>query len=152
MKLTSTAFDEAGTIPVNYSCDHNNISPQLTWTDVPEGSESFAIIVDDPDAPAGTWLHWLIYNIPPKMRALSENLPNIEKLQSGALQGLNDFHKIGYGGPCPPEGHGPHHYQFKLYALDEMLDIESGEGRDRVEKAMKDHILDRALLTGLYER
>lgn len=152
MTLTSTAFENGGRIPVTYSCDHDNISPELKWEGVPVGTKSFALIGDDPDAPAATWTHWLIYNIPPEVRGLPEQVPDKKKLEDGSMQGLNDFRKIGYGGPCPPEGHGPHHYHFKLYALDAMLDLEPGVSREELDAAMKTHTLGFGQIVGLYER
>tara|TARA_R110002124_G_scaffold233406_1_gene398692 strand:- start:60374 stop:60865 length:492 start_codon:yes stop_codon:yes gene_type:complete len=152
MKLTSTAFEDGGNLPVKYSCDHDNISPALAWSHVPEGVKSFAIIADDPDAPAHIFVHWIMYNIPADLRNLPEHIPDKEKLKNGALQGRNDFRKIGYGGPCPPEGHGPHHYHFKLYALDIMLDLEAGVSKEKLEIAIKGHVLDWTQLIGIYER
>ena len=152
MKLTSMIFENGGKLPIKYSCDHDNISPDLAWEEVPIGTKSFAIIADDPDAPAGVFTHWIIYNIPPEIRSLPERMPDSAKLESGALQGRNDFRKIGYGGPCPPTGHGPHHYHFKLYALNRMLDLEAGVSREQLEETMKGHMLGWTQIIALYER
>ncbi len=152
MKLTSPSFKNQANIPVKYSCDHDNISPELIWDDVPKGTKSFAIISDDPDAPAGTWTHWLVYNIPGQVRHMPEYMPAQEALKDGTLQGLNDFRRIGYGGACPPEGHGQHHYHFKIYALDTVLDLKPGATKEQLEEAIRPHILDWAQLIGLYER
>ena len=120
--ISSSAFQEGQTIPTDYTCDGKGVSPPLTWSDPPAGTQSLALIVDDPDAPVGTWLHWLIYNIPVGKEGLPENVPNEEQLADSMLQGLNDFRQFGYGGPCPPRG-SIHRYFFKLYALDTMLAI-----------------------------
>ena len=116
-QMTTTAFSSGGTIPKNYTCDGPDLSPPLTWKDAPAGTQSFALIADDPDAPAGTWVHWVVYNVPSTAKELPEGVQKTEKLPDGTLQGRNDFRKIGYGGPCPPPGK-PHRYFFKLYALD----------------------------------
>ncbi len=110
------------------------------------------MIVEDPDAPVGTWVHWIAYNIPVDAKGLPAGVPPIENLPHGAQQGKNSFHKIGYGGPCPPPGHGPHRYFFRLYALDDLLDIRSGINRKELEDAMKGHIVSRAELMGRFER
>src|SRR5260370_13904728 len=115
-KLTSTAFPERQAIPRQYTCDGFNVSPPLEWSGAPQGIKSFALICDDPDAPAGTWVHWVLYNLPGDRIGLVENVPTTESVPGGGLQGTNDFNKIGYGGPCPPSG--THRYFFKLYALD----------------------------------
>jgi Raf kinase inhibitor-like YbhB/YbcL family protein len=152
MKLTSVAFEGDGKIPVKYSCDHDSFSPALAWKDVPENVRSFAIIADDPDAPADVFVHWLIYNIPADARSLPVHVPDSKELENGVLQGRNDFRKIGYGGPCPPEGYGPHHYHFKLYALDTMLDLEAGVSKEELQEAIKGHAIGWAQLIGIYER
>jgi len=150
MKLVSSAFDEGEMIPKKYTCDDMDISPPLNWTSVPEGTNSFAIICDDPDAPMGTWVHWVIYNLPANINELSENVPALESLPNGAKQGRNDFGKIGYGGPCPPGG--THRYYFKIYALKKELDIEVGITKSGLLKAIEGHILSEAQLMGRYRR
>ncbi|MCX7726443.1 MAG: YbhB/YbcL family Raf kinase inhibitor-like protein [Chitinispirillaceae bacterium] len=150
MKLTSKAFQHEGMIPSVYTCDGEDISPPLEWTDVPSNVKSFALICDDPDAPMGTWVHWVIYNIPADSRSLEEKVPTLEVLKNETCQGINDFRKVGYGGPCPPSG--VHRYFFKLYALDTTLKPEKGVTKDKLLKMMKGHILAEAQLMGKYSR
>jgi Raf kinase inhibitor-like YbhB/YbcL family protein len=150
-QISTPAFSPNESIPQKFTCDGTNVSPQLTWTGAPETTQSFALIMDDPDAPAGTWVHWVIYNLPPETRELAENVPNREQLPNGARQGRNDFKKIGYGGPCPPSGK-PHRYFFKLYALDTKLHLRLDASKADVERAMTDHIRAQAELIGLYGR
>ncbi|RMD91107.1 MAG: YbhB/YbcL family Raf kinase inhibitor-like protein [Calditrichaeota bacterium] len=150
IKITSPAFSEGGMIPSKYTCDGQDISPPLNWEKSPAGVKSFALICDDPDAPMGTWVHWVIFNIPADTTSLPENVPTIKVLKNGAKQGRNDFRKIGYGGPCPPGG--THRYFFKLYALDTMLDLKSGISKDELLKAMEGHIVARGELMGKYRR
>ena len=149
--LTSTAFHEMGRIPEKYTCDGLDLSPPLRWEGYPPETVSFVLIVEDPDAPGGTFTHWVIYNIPSTIHELQEGVPKSEELSSGALQGVNDFGRIGYNGPCPPPGK-PHRYVFKVYALDSELNLEPGATRDDVLNAMKGHVLAEATLTGLYSR
>lgn len=137
-------------IPKKYACDGIDVSPPLVWTSVPEGTKSFAIICDDPDAPRGTWIHWVIFNIPADTRELPENIPPQKTLIIGVKQGINDFRKIGYGGPCPPSG--THRYYFYLYALDTEINLESGATKEQLLKAMKGHILAEGQLMGKYKR
>ena len=151
MAITSTAFQEGESIPVQYSCDGLDISPALSWSGVPEGTLSFAIILDDPDAPGGTWNHWVIFNIPADTRELGEAVPTTSQLDSGALQGRNSFARIGYGGPCPPSG-SEHRYYFTIYALDITLDLSAGASKTQVLNAMQDHILAQAVVMGTYQR
>jgi Raf kinase inhibitor-like YbhB/YbcL family protein len=148
--LKTTAFSERGTIPKKYTCDGADVSPGLTWTGAPSGTRSFALIADDPDAPVGTWTHWVIWDIPPE-QALPEGVPKTETLSDGTRQGRNSFRRIGYGGPCPPPGR-PHRYFFRLYSLDSRLDVGPGAGRTEVERAIKGHILAQAELMGRYGR
>ena len=148
--LKTTAFPESGLIPKKYTCDGTDVSPALSWNTPPEGTQSFALIVDDPDAPVGTWTHWVIWNIPAKTTALPESVAKTEEA-SGALQGKNDFKRIGYGGPCPPPGK-PHRYFFKLYALDTRLELKAGASKNELERAIKGHILAQAELVGKYAR
>jgi len=150
IKVKSEAFEEGGMIPKKYTCDGEDTSPPLSWTGVPEGTEALALICDDPDAPVGTWVHWVIFNIPPDTTGLSENIPPERVLESGARQGRNDFGNIGYGGPCPPRG--THRYYFKLYALDKKVDLEPGATKDELLKAMEGHILAEGRLMGRYKR
>jgi len=150
IKVTSPAFDNEGMIPSKYTCDGDDVSPPLSWEGIPEGTKSIALISDDPDAPVGTWVHWVMYNIPADIQELPEGVPPDEVLENGAIQGITDFRKIGYGGPCPPSG--THRYYFKLYALDTELDLKPGGTKAELFKAMKDHILAEGQLMGKYKR
>ena len=145
LKLSSTAFQNNGFIPSKYTCDGRDINPPLTIENVPPGTKSLALIVDDPDAPMGTWVHWVSWNIAPDTREIKEN-----DAPKGAAAGLNDFKRQSYGGPCPPSG--THRYFFKLYALDTALDLPSGTKKTDVEKAMKGHVISEAQIIGLYKR
>jgi Raf kinase inhibitor-like YbhB/YbcL family protein len=151
MQLTSTAFTEGAAIPAKHSCDAKNVSPPLKWSGMPAGAKSLALIVDDPDAPSGTWVHWVLYDLPAAASELPEDMAKSQYVTGGAKQGLNDFRHLGYGGPCPPPGK-PHRYFFKLYALDAVLDLKPGLTKRDLEKAMEGHILDRAQLLGTYQR
>ncbi|MBI2486098.1 MAG: YbhB/YbcL family Raf kinase inhibitor-like protein [Deltaproteobacteria bacterium] len=137
-------------IPKKYTCDGPNISPPLSWDSVPGGTKSLALICDDPDAPRGTWVHWVIFNLPANMNDLTENIPPQQTLPNGAKQGRNDFGKIGYGGPCPPGG--THRYYFKLCALDEEINLEPGTTKAELLKAMDGHTLAKGQLMGKYKR
>lgn len=150
MELKSSAFQPGEMIPAKYTCDGPDVSPPLSWSDPPAGTRSFALISDDPDAPVGTWVHWVMWNIPPSARALEENLPKKDSLPNGAKQGTTDFRRIGYGGPCPPSG--THRYFFKLYALDTTLDLPPTTTKKALEKATQGHILAQAELMGKYRR
>ena len=150
MKITSTAFDEGAMIPGKYTCDDKDISPPLKWSDEPEGTKTFALICDDPDAPGRTWVHWVLFNLPASLNELSENIPPSQTLPGGARQGRNDFGRIGYGGPCPPGG--THRYYFKLYALSEGLNREPGITKSELLKAMEGKILAESQLMGRYKR
>lgn len=145
MKLTSSAFENNQLIPAKYTCDGEDINPPLQIEEIPEGAESLVLIVDDPDAPMGTWVHWVVWNIDPAISLIEEG-----KVPKGGVEGLNDFGKHSYGGPCPPSG--THHYYFKLYSLDTRLELDSSSRKQDVEKAMEGHILDWAELIGLYQR
>lgn len=148
-KLTSPAFADGASIPRRHTCDGENRSPHLTWRDAPPGTRSFALIVDDPDAPSGTFTHWVLFDVP----AGTTELPDAPPLGTVGRSGRNDFGKKGYGGPCPPKGHGPHRYFFKLSALDvETLGVSDGATPAAVEKAMQGHVLTTAQLVGRYER
>jgi Raf kinase inhibitor-like YbhB/YbcL family protein len=149
--LKSAAFANSGEIPRKFTCDGADLSPALEWNGVPEGTHSLALIADDPDAPMGTWTHWLIWNIPAKATVLPEGVPKTELVDNGVRQGRNDFKRIGYGGPCPPPGK-PHRYFLKLYALDARLDVKPGAGRAELERTMKPHILSETEWMGTYER
>ena len=151
MEIHSTAFSDRSPIPAQYTCDGTDISPPLRWTNPPPETRSFALLCDDPDAPAGTWVHWVIYDLPAATTSLSQGVHPRETVEHGARQGKNDFRKIGYGGPCPPAGK-PHRYFFKLYALDAGLDLEPGATKAQLEKAMRGHILEEAQLIGMYHR
>lgn len=152
LQIQTPAFNHEAPIPTQYTCDGADRSPALAWSGHPKGVKTYALICDDPDTPVGTWVHWVIYNIPPTVTALAEGFPTDAKLKDGTLQGINDFKKTGYGGPCPPPGHGVHRYFFKLYALDTKLPLESGATKAQLEKAMKGRILEQAVVMGRYER
>jgi Raf kinase inhibitor-like YbhB/YbcL family protein len=151
LALTSPAFKEGDLIPKKHTCDGPDLSPQLRWASPPKGPRSFALIADDPDAPAGTWVHWVIFNIPADQPELPEGVPAQEVLPNGARQGLNDFKRVGYGGPCPPPGK-PHRYYFKLYAVDVNLDLKPRATKSQVLEAIKGHILGEAQLMGRFGR
>ena len=148
--ITSTAFEEGGMIPQPYTCDGKDVSPPLKWSGVPDSAKSLALICDDPDAPMGTWVHWVLYNLPANLKELPEAMPADKTLKNGAKHGKNDFHKFGYGGPCPPGG--THRYFFKLYALDTMLDLEPGATKAELLQAMEGHIVAQGQLMGKYKR
>jgi Raf kinase inhibitor-like YbhB/YbcL family protein len=150
MKLTSAAFKEGQPIPPPYTCDGVNVSPPLEWTGVPSSAKTLAIICDDPDAPSGNWVHWVLYNLPAANLGLIENVPTTAQVKGGGLQGTNDFRKIGYGGPCPPSG--THRYFFKLYALDGELPLKAGATKSELLKAMEGHIAGQTQLMGTYHR
>lgn len=149
--LTSTAFSPGGAIPARYTCSGANLSPALAWTGVPAGARSLALIADDPDAPMGTWTHWLVWNLPAQDGELPEGVPGSEVLSNGARQGTTDFRRVGYGGPCPPPGR-PHRYFFKLYALDAVLDLKPGATRGELEAAMTPHVLAEAEVMATFRR
>jgi Raf kinase inhibitor-like YbhB/YbcL family protein len=151
MELTSTAFTNGAAIPAKHTCDAKDVSPPLKWSGVPAGAKSLVLIVDDPDAPVGTWVHWVLYGLPVTATELPEGLPKSQYVAGGARQGLNDFKRLGYGGPCPPPGK-PHRYFFKLYALDAALDLKPGLKKQDLEAAMQKHILAQAELMGTYQR
>ena len=150
LSLTSRAFQEGESIPAAYTCEGQDISPPLAWTDPPAGTKSVALISDDPDAPGKTWVHWVMYNIPPSVHQLPEAFPPDQEQADGTRQGLTDFGRVGYGGPCPPSG--MHRYFFTLYAIDTILALPSGATKSQVEAAMKGHILAQAYLMGTYRR
>ncbi|MCG6537223.1 MAG: YbhB/YbcL family Raf kinase inhibitor-like protein [Syntrophales bacterium LBB04] len=150
MQITSTAFTEGNIIPAKYTCDGRDISPPLEWKDVPANTKSFALISDDPDAPGGMWVHWVIYNIPSHVTKFDENVTHEKEFKNGMRQGNNDWPKLGYGGPCPPSG--VHRYYFKIYALDGILDLKPGATKAQLLQAMKGYILAEAQLMGKYSR
>jgi Raf kinase inhibitor-like YbhB/YbcL family protein len=150
MKLESQAFQAESLIPKKYTCDGDDISPPLSWGTPPDGTQSLALIADDPDAPGQTFVHWVAYNLPSDRRELPEGVPNGESLPNGGIQGKSDFGKLGYGGPCPPGG--THRYFFKLYALDTSLDLQPGASKADVERAIDGHVLTLAELMGRYSR
>ncbi len=147
LQITSAAFAAGEPIPTKHTCDGEDVSPPLSWEDAPEATVSFALICDDPDAPAGTWVHWVIFGI----LAGSREIPTSAFTPGGAKQGINDFRRIGYGGPCPPPGPA-HRYFFKLYALDSGLELEEGATKRDLLAAMEGHILAEAQLMGTYQR
>jgi hypothetical protein len=151
ISISSSAFEDGAAIPSRYTCDGEDVSPALSWGEMPSGTKSIALISDDPDAPVGTFTHWVIYNIPPDKNGLPEGVDKKEQLSDGSLQGVNDFNKIGYNGPCPPPGK-PHRYYFKVYALDTKLDLTSGASKGQVESAMEGHILAIGEIIGKYGR
>ncbi len=151
LQITSTAFSEGQPIPAKYSCEDRDISPPLQWTNAPANTKSFALIMDDPDAPVGTWVHWVLYDLPPTTTGLPEDVVKTQFIAGNAKQGLNSWPRLGYGGPCPPPGK-PHRYFFKLYALDRMLDLKPGLTKKDVEAAMKGHVLAEGQLMGTYQR
>jgi Raf kinase inhibitor-like YbhB/YbcL family protein len=151
LRITSPDFSDGEVIPQKFTCDAQDTSPKLEWKGPPANTGSFALIMDDPDAPAGTWVHWVLYDVPADAKDLPERVPGQEQLASGARQGRNDFGKIGYGGPCPPPGK-PHRYFFKLYALDAKVGLKAGATKADVERAMKGHVLAQAELIGKYGR
>jgi Raf kinase inhibitor-like YbhB/YbcL family protein len=150
IKITSPAFEQGGMIPSKYTADGQNVSPPLKWEAVPEGTASIALICDDPDAPVGVWVHWVMWNMPPDTKELSENVPTDTKLPDGAIQGITDFRRHGYGGPAPPSG--THRYFFKIYALDTKLDLPESSTKADLVKAMEGHILAEGELMGKYKR
>lgn len=151
MEIKSPAFQNGADIPRKYTCDGADLSPPLTWKDAPAGTKAFALIADDPDAPVGTWVHWVIYDLPPETRELAEGVRPNETLPDGAKQGLNDFRKVGYGGPCPPSGRA-HRYFFKLYALGSAPNLKPRATKQQLLKAIQGHTLAEAQLMGRYKR
>ena len=145
MKIVSTVFKNNQMIPQKYTCDGKNINPPLQIIDIPKEAKSLVLIVDDPDAPSGDWVHWLVWNIPPTIKFISEN-----ESPQGAIQGTNDSGRQNYDGPCPPSG--IHHYQFKIYVLDTILNLPSNSRKKDLENSMQGHILNKDMLLGLYQR
>jgi Raf kinase inhibitor-like YbhB/YbcL family protein len=151
MQLKALAFESGDTIPVRFTCDGDDVSPALAWTAPPDGTVSLALVADDPDAPRGTWVHWVVYDLPATLRELPEGFGAGDRLPAGAHLGRNDFRKVGYGGPCPPPG-APHRYYFRLYALDAMLELRPSATRAQLDRAMSGHILGEAEVMGRYGR
>ncbi len=151
LSVSSPALKDGGRIPARYTCQGQDISPPLSWSDPPAGTQSFAIIVDDPDAPAGTFTHWVIYNIPAGSRSMPEAVPTQPQLADGTRHGRNDSGDTGYYGPCPPPGK-PHRYQFTVYALGRMLNLAPGASKKHLLSTMQGHILTQGRLTGIYQR
>lgn len=150
IKLTSPVFKEGEFIPKKYTCDGENVSPPLGWSGIPATTKSIALICDDPDAPMGTWVHWVIFNIPASVKRLNENIKIAKVLEDGTVQGNNDSRKIGYAGPCPPGG--THRYFFKIYALDKRIEHTPGATKKELIKEMEGHILAEGKLMGKYSR
>ncbi len=151
MELKSDAFRNGGDIPDKYTCDGEDISPPLRWGDLPYETKSLVLIMTDPDAPVGTWTHWTVYSLMSDSDSLEENIPKVGRLDDGMKQGTTDFRHVGYGGPCPPEGK-PHHYYFKLYALDAIPELDPKATKPEISKAMEGHVISHAELVGFYER
>ena len=150
IKITSSAFEDGGLIPAKYTCDGEDISPPLQWEAVPDGTASIAVICDDPDAPMGTWVHWVIFGLPADTKELAENFPDDETLPDGTRQGITDFGSTGYGGPCPPSG--THRYFFKIYALDKKIELATIADKAKLLEAMEGHIIGQGQLVGKYKR
>ncbi len=150
ISVSAEAFKEGEIIPREYTCDGDDISPSLSWKGVPANAKSIALVMDDPDAPGGTFVHWVLFNVPAGTQKLPKGMPGNETLPDGSLQGKTDFGRIGYGGPCPPGG--THRYYFRLYALDTRLNLQPGITRQQLDNAMKGHILATGELMGRYKR
>ena len=151
IELKSAAFKSGQTIPRKHTCDGPDLSPPLEWSGMPEGTHSLALVSDDPDAPVGTWVHWVLYDLPGETRFLAEGVSTTETLPRGGCQGRNDFGRIGYGGPCPPPGRA-HRYFFKLYALSSRVNLQPGATKEALLKAMQGHVLAETQLMGTYGR
>ncbi len=151
LQITSSVFENGGVIPGPYTCDGDDVSPPLSWSELPAGTQSLALIFDDVDAPAGIWVHWMLFNIPTAAGSLPEAVPAEETVAEVGVQGSNSWQRLGYGGPCPPQG-SEHRYYFRLYALDITLNLKANAIRTDVEKAMSGHILAEGQLMGRYSR
>ena len=149
--LETKAFPKEGDIPARYTCGGEDISPALAWSGAPQGTKSFVLIVDDPDAPSGTFTHWIVYDLPANARGVPENVAKSDDLSGGGRQGRNDFRRVGYGGPCPPPGK-PHRYFFRLHALNSTLNLPAGANRKDVENAMRGHVIGQAEIMGKFAR
>jgi hypothetical protein len=150
LEVRSSAFGEGGSIPSDFTCDGADMSPSVSWSGAPAGTQSFAVMVDDPDAPGGNWTHWLLYDLSPKLNQLPAGIPPAAILPDGGFQGRTDFGKAGYGGPCPPAG--THRYFFKVFAIDRILHLEPGTTKKKLLAAMRGHILAEGALMGTYAR
>jgi Raf kinase inhibitor-like YbhB/YbcL family protein len=150
--ITSDAFLEGEAIPTKYTCDGDELSPDLRWSDIPPNTRSLALICEDPDAPSGTFTHWILFDLPPTVTELPEGVSTAERLTNGAVQGQNDFKRIGYGGPCPPPNDSEHRYYFRIYALDTELQLQAGARREDIVPAMVGHVLATGHLMGTYKR
>jgi len=151
MEISSPSFRDGESLPLDITCGGPGLSPKLDWKGIPETTKSLAVVCDDPDAPRGTWTHWVIYSLPPSGSGLESGLPPAATLPGGVLQGTNDYGKVGYDGPCPPPGK-PHRYYYRLYALDILLELPSGARRAELQTAMRGHILAEASLMGTFRR
>ena len=151
ISISIEGFKDGGTIPDIYTCKGKAISPSLSWKGIPAETKSIALIMDDPDAPGGTFVHWVLYNVPPQTQKLPEGMPHDKILADGSVQGMTDFGRTGYGGPCPPPGK-PHRYYFKIYALDSKIDLTPGISKKQLENAMAGHILAKGEIVGIYKR
>ena len=151
LKVTSDAFTNGSTIPKEYTADGKDLSPSLKWSTPPAKTKSLALTCEDPDAPVGTWFHWIVYNIPPQSEGLSKNIEKVAKLKNGSVQGSNDFRKLGYNGPAPPKG-PVHHYNFKVFALKKKLSLKPGATKSQFYKSIKGLVLAKGTLTGTYQR
>lgn len=152
LMISSKNFTEGQRLPVDFTCDGKDHSPQLSWDNVPSGVKSFSIICDDPDAPSKTWVHWIVFNIPSSVNEVPEGVLKSDLNVMGALLGRNDFKRLEWGGACPPKGHGVHHYNFTVYALDTTLDLLEGASRAEIDQAMEGHIVTSGKLLGTYSR
>lgn len=152
MELSSPAFPKGGPIPRKYTCDGEDVSPPLNWSGVPPGAKALVLIMEDPDAPIGVFTHWVLYNIPPSLTGLPEGVPKRPEVEGIGLQGVNDFGRVGYGGPCPPRGHGPHRYFFRLYAVDSQLPLRPRAKKEEALAAIRGHVLAEAEYMGTYQR
>ncbi|MDD5674974.1 MAG: YbhB/YbcL family Raf kinase inhibitor-like protein [Chitinivibrionales bacterium] len=150
LEISSKAFTNGNAIPARYTCDGEDVSPPVAWSNIPAACKSLVLICDDPDAPGQMWSHFVCYDIPPSVQGIAEGCPKSDTLPGGGKQGKSDFGAIGYGGPCPPSG--THRYFFKLYALDTMLNLPAGKTKAQIEHAIKRHIIEEAFLFGTYAR
>ena len=151
LKVASSSFTAGKSLPIEFTCEGGDYSPALSWSGVPAGAKTISLICEDPDAPGGTWTHWVLFNLPAATTSLAEKTPTSATLPGGARQGTNDFHRIGYSGPCPPPGK-THHYIFKVYALDFELDLKSGANRQELLHAISGHVIAQGQIIGTYER
>jgi Raf kinase inhibitor-like YbhB/YbcL family protein len=151
ISISAEGFKDGTTIPDVYTCKGKDISPSLSWKGIPAGTKSIALIMDDPDAPGGTFVHWVLYNVPAQIQKLPEGMSHDKILSDGSMQGMTDFGRTGYGGPCPPPGK-PHRYYFKIYALDSRIELSPGASKKQLENAMAGHILAKGEIVGIYKR